>query len=66
MPKLPETFYVRYDDENLEKDDDDQFLHVGEIPNDVSIEDETIIVGVYELKKKVQLKNKTEVLDYQE
>jgi len=63
MPELPQKLFVRFNDDGLSLDDDDQFLRAGAEPGDISVENESPMAGVYELRKKVQIVNKTEVFD---
>jgi hypothetical protein len=66
MPELPQKLFMRYDDEELSKDNDEQFLLRAENPEDISIENKVVIAGVYELTKKVRIINRTEVFDIDE
>jgi len=61
--ELPEKIYAEWN----EDDPASPFLNVSDDPKEIAEQDEEKIVGIYELKQKVQLVNKTEVfLEYEE
>lgn len=57
MKDYPKKLYMKWDGE-----EDDTFLHDSEDPDDLAVIGEEVLVGVYELKKTVVLKNRTEIV----
>ena len=62
MPKeLPKKIYAEWN----EDDPDSPFINASDDPKQIAEQDGTKVVGIYELQRKVQIVNATEVCEFE-